>query len=179
MNLNTDYILSIYNNYLTVKDSIKVTRRSLAKEISILHNRTIFEDLKSTGANQMMETAGKEVSDLTVLALFASFERHLRDEISTKSSKLQEIIPHVLGDRINELAQKEIERWQISEIIDLFDFAVDGSVRGRMKQILEYRNWIAHGKNPGKLPSIRNVEPKTTYETISDFIAQIHHYYES
>ena len=61
----------------------------------------------------MMETAGKEFSDLTVLALFASFERHLRDEISTKSSKLQEIIPNVLGDRINELAQKEIERWQI------------------------------------------------------------------
>jgi hypothetical protein len=177
--LNTDYILSIYNNYLTVKDSIKVTRRSLAKEISMLHNRTRFEDLKSFEANQMMETAGKEFSDLTVLALFASFERQLRDEISTKSSKLQEIIPHVLGDRINELAQKEIERWQIGEIIGLFDFAVDGNVRGKMKQILEYRNWIAHGKNPGKLPSIGNVEPKTTYETIADFIAQIHHYYES
>jgi hypothetical protein len=45
LNLNTDYIWSIYKNYLTVKDSIKVTRRSLAKEISVLHNRTIFEDL--------------------------------------------------------------------------------------------------------------------------------------
>lgn len=179
MNLNTKYILSIYNNYLTIKDSIKVTRRSLSKEISILHNRTSFKDLKSIEANQKMETAGKEFSDLTILALFASFERHLRDEISTKSSKLQEIIPHVLGDRINELAQKEIERWQISEIIDLFDFAVDGSVRGKMKQILGYRNWIAHGKNPGKLPSIRNVEPKTTYETIDKFITQIHYFYEN
>ncbi len=125
----------------------------------------------------MMETADKEFSDLTVLALFASFERHLRDEISTKSSKLKEIIPIQLGDRINELAQKEIERWQIREIIDLFIFAVDENVRGKMKQILEYRNWIAHGKNPDKLPSIRNVEPKTTYETIVDFIDQIHHFY--
>ena len=179
MSLNTDYILSIYQNYLTVKDSIKVTRRSLSKEISILHNRTLFEGLKSTEANQKLENAGKEFSDLTVLALFASFERRLRDEISIKSSKLQEIIPAELGNRINELAQKEIKRWQIIEIIDLFDFAVDGSVRGKMKQILEYRNWIAHGKNPGKLPSIRNVEPKTTYETIAVFINQINHFCES
>jgi hypothetical protein len=94
-----------------------------------------------------------------------------------KSSKLREIIPDVLGERMEDLAKKEIERWRVSEIIDIFDFAVDGKTRGRMKQILEYRNWIAHGKNPNELPSAKTTEPKTTYDTIIEFITKIKEYY--
>lgn len=127
--MNLDYITSIYTSYLTVKDSIKVTRRTLKADVPYVYNKTIFEDLKQT-----------EVGDLT-------------------------------GS-----AKKEIERWSISEIIDLFDFAVDGNLRGKLKQILEYRNWIAHGKNPNALPSIRKTEPKTTYDTILEFIKKIKDY---
>jgi hypothetical protein len=175
--LNLEYITSIYENYLTVKDSIRVTRRSVAKEVSKLHDRTIFEDMKFTEVNQMMESAGKELADLIILALFASFERQLRNEILDKSSKLQEIVPNALGERLNLLAQREIERWRIREIIDLFDFAVDRDIRGKMKQILEYRNWIAHGKNPDLLPSVRTADPKTVYETIIGFISRIKGFY--
>ena len=174
--MNLEYISSIFSNYLIVKDSIKVTRRSVSREISGLHNRTLFEDLKLSEVAHMTESANREHADLIVLALFAGFERQLRNEILNKSSKLQEIVPNALGERMSVLAKKEIERWRISEIIDLFDFAVDGNVRGRMKQILEYRNWIAHGKNPDELPAARTTEPKTTYDTIVDFIIQIQNF---
>jgi hypothetical protein len=171
--LNTGYITTIYSNFLAVKDSLTVTRRSIKKKVSILHRRTVFEESKSDDVNMMLKAANKEFADLIVLGLFASFERQLRDEILDKSSKLQEIIPRELGERMTTLAQREIERWRIGEIIDLFNFAVDGEVRGKLKQILQYRNWIAHGKNPNDLPSVRSTDPKTTYETIQEFVSQL------
>ena len=84
----------------------------------------------------LADSANKELADLIVLALFANFERQLRDEILNKSSKLVEVVPTALGERLDVLAKKEIERWRTDEIIDLFDFAVSGTTRGRMKQIL-------------------------------------------
>ncbi len=177
--MNIDYISSIYTNYTAFKDSIKVTRRSILKEMSRLHHRTIFEDLQLNEVGYLTESANKELADLIVLALFASFERQLRTEILNKSSKLQEVVPAALGERLDILAKKEIERWRIGEIIDLFDFAVDGDVRGRLKQIVEYRNWVAHGKNPDELPSSRTTEPKTTYDTIAAFITQIKDFYKN
>jgi len=171
--LNIGFVTEIYYNYLTVKNSLTVTRRSMNKKISILHRRTIFEELKLNDLNPMLKSADNELADLIVLGLFASFERQLRDEILDKSSKLQEIIPRELGERLTILAQREIERWRIGEIIDLFNFTVDGDVRGKLKQILKYRNWIAHGRNPNDLPSVPSTDPKTTYETILEFFSQM------
>lgn len=158
---------------------MKVTRRSITRNMSWLHNRTIFEDLQLSEVGHLADTANRELADLIVLALFANFERQLRDEILNKSSKLQEVVPTALGERMDVLAKKEIERWRTDEIIDLFDFAVDGNIRGRMKQVLEYRNWIAHGKNPDKLPASKTTEPKTTYDTIVNFITQIQNFYKT
>jgi hypothetical protein len=101
-----------------------------------------------------------------------STHRHNKGPGKYFLSKLREVVPTALGERLEISAKKEIERWRIGEIIDLFDFAVDGNVRGRMKQIVEYRNWVAHGKNPDVPPSSRTTEPKTTYDTIVDFITQ-------
>lgn len=171
--MNIVYITEIYRNYLTVKNSLVVTRRSMNRKVSILHRRTIFEELKLDDLNPLLKSADKELADLIVLGLFASFERQLRDEILDKSSKLREIIPKELGERITTLAQREIERWRIGEIIDLFTFAVDGDVRGRLKQILKYRNWIAHGRNPNDFPSVPSTDPKTAYETILEFVSQM------
>ena len=47
------------------------------------------------------------------------------------------------------------------------------TVRGKLKQILKYRNWIAHGRNPNDLPSVPSTDPKTTYETILEFVSQM------
>jgi hypothetical protein len=127
--LNIVYITEIYHNYLTVKNSLMVTRRSMNKKVFILHRRTIFEELKLDDFNPMLKSADKELADLIVLGLFASFERQLRDEILDKSSKLQEI--------------------------------------------LKYRNWIAHGRNPNDLPSVPSTNPRTTYETILEFVSQM------
>jgi hypothetical protein len=44
---------------------------------------------------------------------------------------------------------------------------------GHAKQILEYRNWIARGKNPKKLSSITQIAPNATYNTLKILIELI------
>lgn len=178
MKLNKESITSIYDNYLIIKDSIKVTQRVISKKIPKLYNKNIFENENPLLVIEKIKTSEKEFSDLIVLALFASFERQLRDEIIFKSSILQTVIPDKLGENIDKMARVEIEKWRIGEIIDLFKFAVKEPVLGRMKQILNYRNWVAHGKNPSikKIPPL--TEPKITYETIILFIDQIQTFYD-
>jgi len=178
LSLNIDDLVSIFDDYLTIQNSLKITRRSLSEKTPLSKNRTIFDEMKYSEAEKKLKTAKKEFSNLIVLSLFAQFERQLRDEIAAKSSKLLEIIPIELAESLNQLTQKEMERWRIEEVIDLFKFAVDGNLRGQMKQILEYRNWLAHGRNVNKLPSIRKADPQTTFDSILGFITQIQHYYQ-
>lgn len=40
------------------------------------------------------------------------------------------------------------------------------------KQVYEYRNWVAHGKNPEKRPSI-NVQPDAAYNTLDTIINRL------
>jgi len=41
---------------------------------------------------------------------------------------------------------------------------------GHAKQILDYRNWIAHGRNPKRQPVISNLVPSTAYNTLNTII---------
>ncbi len=38
------------------------------------------------------------------------------------------------------------------------------------KDILKYRNWVAHGRNPNHLPSM-NITPQMAYERLDDVIS--------
>ena len=59
----------------------------------------------------------------------------------------------------------------MNDIINAFDGFVNENIRGIVKQIYEYRNWVAHGKNPDKLPSIKT-DPKTVFMYLCNFISQ-------
>jgi hypothetical protein len=48
----------------------------------------------------------------------------------------------------------------------------DKNLIGQAKQILEYRDWIAHGRNPDKYPSA-NITPKFAYNTLSEIVKQL------
>jgi hypothetical protein len=48
---------------------------------------------------------------------------------------------------------------------------VDGATRGQVKQVYEYQNWVAHGKNQNKVPAT-NVSPYSVYTLLSQFITQ-------
>ena len=169
--MNVNSINQVFSTYETLKDSIKVTRRSIDKSIDVLHNKTLFfAEQKDKTMNQisLVET---ELDDIMILSLFASFERELRvsvqNIIDLSVNKSNPIIIKFI-----ELTSESIERWAIKDIIDAFEGIVDENIRSKTKQIYEYRNWVAHGKNPDKLPSTRT-DPKVVFITLSDFASQV------
>jgi hypothetical protein len=111
-----------------------------------------------------------DLDDIMILSLFASFERELRsfvqNIIDTNINKNNKIIVKFIT-----LTSDSIERWIIKDIIDSFEGIVDEDIRSKVKQIYDYRNWVAHGKNPNKLPPIRT-DPKIVFVTLCDFTNQ-------
>jgi hypothetical protein len=70
-----------------------------------------------------------------------------------------------------ELSNESIERWTITDMLFALRDIVDGDTRGQVKQVYEYRNWVAHGKNQHKSPAI-NASPRFTFNLLIRFITQ-------
>ena len=63
---------------------------------------------------------------------------------------------------------QEIDYWKPEDILDLLKLSLfKGNEQqiGRAKEVLKYRDWVAHGKNPNKLPS-STITPKLAYDRL-------------
>jgi hypothetical protein len=168
--MTTDTLVQVFSTYEVLKDSIRVTRRSIDKSVGILHNNTIFFGEQNDKAIKRISLVETELDDIMVLSLFASFERELRASIQNMiDSNIKKTNPVIVNFIV--LTSESIERWIIKDIVDAFDGIVNENIRGRVKQIYDYRNWVAHGKNPNRLPPVK-IDPKTVFMTLRDFAMQ-------
>lgn len=96
--------------------------------------------------NELLETSIDELNDLAIVSLSNIIHSH--------------IIPY---DKITEKIGlfSKAERGNFIEIIDLFKLFVDTNFISKVKQVYEYRNCVAHGKNSEKPPS--KIDPISTY----------------
>jgi hypothetical protein len=166
--MNKQVVVDVFSAYETIKDSMKVTRRSINKNLFTLHYQTDFFAEGKDDALDKMVKAENELDDIMVLSIFASFERELRASIQDVVVANMSVINKTV-ERINLATVDSIERWTVTDIIDILKDVVPDELRGRAKQIYEYRNWVAHGRNKNHLPSSRT-DPKTAYAVLSDFI---------
>jgi len=118
----------------------------------------------------------KEIEDLFVLNLWATFERWLRDYLQEKGDSLKTTTPSELGSQLYEHFTKEVEYWKPENMLNIIknsifaDSPKNKQLVGHAKQILDYRNWIAHGRNPKRQPVINNLVPSTAYHTLNTII---------
>jgi hypothetical protein len=168
--MTIDTLDQVFSTYEVLKDSIKVTRRSINKSVGILHNNTIFFGEQNDKIITKISFVEDELDDIMILSLFASFERELRVSIQNIiDSNIKKTNPIII--KFIVLTSESIERWTIKDIVDAFDGIVSENIRSKVKQIYDYRNWVAHGKNPDKLPPIRT-DPKTVFIILCDFVTQ-------
>ena len=168
--MNDTVVNNVFSVYEVIKDSIKVTKRSINNGLYQLHNRTLFLGEQKDRMLSKIDDVEKELDDIMILSLFASFERELRISIQTlidtNTNKVNKTLENIVS-----LTTDSIERWTVVDMIDSLKDVVDNDLRGKAKQIYEYRNWVAHGKNKSKIPSIRT-DPKTVQVILCDFITQ-------
>lgn len=114
-----------------------------------------------------------EVGDLFVFSLWAAFERFVITYLQAKAISLQKVVvPITLASPLSEFVQKEMEYWSPKDILDLLKNvrSVDKNTVGKAKQILAYRNWIAHGKDPNKTSLVKAMTPIYTYQTLNEIV---------
>lgn len=122
----------------------------------------------------------EELDDLAVLALFAAFERSVLDYLCSVAVKAEQDVPTPLEAALVAEGLKDVDRWYLGDVLDTYKVVVASDTVGDVKQVKEYRDWVAHGKRespasgrekPG-LPSTP-MDPRSAYGRLKRFLASL------
>jgi hypothetical protein len=168
----TNPLAPIMEWYEVALDSMKVSTRVITKDIrGAVTKRHVFHGEAREQSLRRIARAEGELSDLVVLSLVATFERTLRDFMVSRSGRLLEG-----GDPVDLALHaaviSDIEYWRIADrLIVIFKDHVEPDHLGRVKQIIGYRNWVAHGRAT-KEPPDGNVTPRVAFEQLAGFLSK-------
>ena len=114
-----------------------------------------------------------ELDDLIIVSLFVTFEQFIIDYITNTNINTVNQETDLFKKEIFQYCLKDSDKWKFKEILDLFKPIIDPTIIGDIKQIYDYRNWVAHGKRKQK-PI--NTDPITVHNKLTDFLkrAMIH-----
>lgn len=158
--------------YLTTRDALRIANRAARrKPPNLIRDRhTRFYGVPIDEVVLNVEASEQELNRLVVLAMVAVFERTLRDTVAGRI-KLRLSAESETERRIADQIARDIDFWKLSEsLLNVFD-GVDGSLRGNVKQLVDYRNWVAHGHTIALPPPV-NALPEKAYERLTAFLQQ-------
>jgi hypothetical protein len=171
--MNSNPLKHAWLVYQASRDALKVTKQTISHDDKeTLLSRTTFESQSPTEAKQVIEDSLKELEDLFVLSLWSKFERFIRDYLQQKGATLQTTQPTALAHPMYEYFCDEVEFWKPHQMLDLLKkslFTTNSHIIGKAKQILTYRDWVAHGKNPNKYPS-SNITTRFAYKILNEIV---------
>ncbi len=174
--MNSNPLQHILLVYKTARDSFKIAERAIKtkepKAKQRLLQRTCVETPTLTDAMRMIKEGNKESDTLFVLNMWATFERFLRNDLQERGKLLRNNKPPALGYSIYQHFEKEVEFWKPGEILDFLKESLFKNrihLIGHAKQILAYRDWVAHGKNPKNPPS-SDIKPLAAYNTLNEIV---------
>jgi hypothetical protein len=169
--MHSNPLIPVLEAYEVSVECFKVSKRVVKRQQMNLLAETHW--LSQPNAQQDIAKAITEVSDLFVFSLWASFERFVITYLQDKTTGLQQIVtPITLASPLFGHIHQEIEFWHPKDMLELLKNipSIDKNAIGRAKQILEYRNWIADGKDVKKTVSIKTMTPAYTYQTLNEIV---------
>ncbi|EDN68900.1 hypothetical protein BGP_2676 [Beggiatoa sp. PS] len=170
--MNSNPLLSVWYSYQASKSAFEIAKAANKHpdRENLFAKAKDLRLLSKAEATKAFEQGKKESEELFVLSLWATFERFVRIYLQKKGKKLQEISPTSLASSIYPYFEKEVEFWKAEDILDLLKNTLAPRVTliGQAKQILQYRNWIAHGKNANQTPA--QVTPVYAFDILNEIV---------
>jgi hypothetical protein len=164
-------LVPVYRAFSVASDCFRVAARTFRAQREELIGHTQFFRASPEEVTTALAAAESQAADLAILALFATFERFVIEHLQAANRLLAVGYPRQYSVKLAEKFESVVEYWRFVEILDLFRAEVDPALIGRVKQIKQYRDWIAH-QNPNKSTSTR-ATPDTAFEVLSEMIEQI------
>lgn len=152
--------------FQTARDAIKVARRVLDQRPNPVSNTGFYGRTPEEG-HEMLDQVEEQLSKLIAFALFATFERSLRDHLSSSLGPVaaSSTTPTELAAKLHEFLEGGIDNWRIDNVIELFNPPASDQDVSNAKGIRTYRHHVAHGAAPPVA-----IPPQTAYAQLSDFL---------
>jgi len=104
---------------------------------------------------------------LMAFALFATFERTLRDHLTGSLNPISasHTTPMELASKLHDFLRSGVNNWRADDIIELFNPPAADQDVNNAKNIRTFRNHVAHGSAPPN-----SIPPKTVHAQLSHFL---------
>ena len=162
---------AVWLYYERMQEALSVTRRQWHAS-SVIGQRTLaaFEGLSRQEFEDALLRLRQELDEQVTLVLVAAFEALLRiDRHDRVSRRLKDPISRGLRD----LSRDREGRVRLEDILDVHKQALGlAQVVGRLKQLLNYRHWLAHGRYWVQKAGIR-ADPFVTWEIGEALFSQV------
>jgi hypothetical protein len=132
-----------------------------------------FKEVEAKDIERETNLAIKPLEDLGVLVLFSVFEAAVRDHLEGLIRPLTGNLGHPMLDHAAEKVLEGIKQGSFANHVlpPLQDQdRITPELSDKVKQVRDYRNWIAHGKREPRDPSIINLDAKEAFERLKEFL---------
>ena len=114
------------------------------------------------------------IDDLAVIALIAVFEAYVLREVKSLIGSNTRVFP-AQDPFYRSLMKHTVDRSTRparfkDDIIKLFQSRVPTDVIHKVREVIEYRHWVAHGR-VGRRP-VRQAEPVSTFNVLTEFLKE-------
>lgn len=152
--------------FRSAMDAFKITRRVLDRRSNPVSNTGLYGRTQDEG-HAILDQAEEQLNKLVAFALFAAFERTLRDHLTSSLSPISgsSTIPEELADKLAEFLRKNVDYWKIDDVIELFHPPAGESEVSNAKGIRTFRHHVAHGETPPNA-----IPPQTVYKQLTEFL---------
>lgn len=161
----------IFDAYEVSLDCFKVARRSIDARDDRLIAKTQFFGATPDEAETALTDGRTQLVDSAVLSLWSAFERFVIEQVQGRRTSFDSDYPPGFARLLATKFEYEVERWRFAEILDLFKSEIGVDLLGQVKQIKQYRDWVAHRNPKSRTPT--KTDPETTFDVLSRVIHEI------
>lgn len=125
-------------------------------------------------ARNRLRQARDDLKHLAVLALFAVAERSVVDHLASATVNVKQKASDLEDGLVSE-GMQDLDRWPADDLLDACKGVVRTSLIGDVKQVKDYRDWVAHGRRESPLPwkelkKVTRIDPESAYRRLKHFL---------
>lgn len=167
---------AIWEWYAIARDSLRIARRAALvlsprpREL-FLPKFDAFYDQRNEDVETRLDVAHVSIDNLVVLHIVATFERLLRNHVVglIDGSDLRDDVVKI---NVRRQCISDSEFWHYGDcLIDVFD-SVNEHLRGQAKQLVRFRDWVAHGRRLLEPEPPSNCTPVFALSIVRQFLSE-------
>lgn len=145
----------VWDWYQSIKDIFHISAQFVTSHITQPHQIPSKGPLQGKSireVRQIITDSQSELSDFIIVALWSQFESALLDHIDRHRNLIVQSELDPFKRRVLDFRLLKSGYWTFDDTLNLYKSFINPSTVGSIKEIYDYRNWIAHGK--------KKVQPK-------------------